>query len=525
MLKKFLAIFMAVVFLALAGCSSTDNNSSNDSNENDEQFTVTQSLQLLYCANDTMNPYKTISKLNAELAYLLFEPLFKVDNNFEPLPVIAKSASIKDKVCTVTLRDAVFSDNTKVSADDVVYSYNLAKKSERFSPYFYEVESVSALDSVTVVFTLKQNDPYFTNLLTFPIIKTGSDNLKNEDNVELVPIGCGPFVFGSEGESLVPNETYFNKITSISKINLINAPDNESMTHYVEVGATDLYYTQTVDNDIIRMSGKKASVNLNNLVYIGINHNYQPLKSATLRYILSSAVSRSQIAEKAFYSNATPANGFFHPVWNEVSGFQTMQSSADLKISVENLGNIGYNILNADGYYENSSGKILELTLMVNKENTEKVAVAELIASQLKAAGIKIQINAVSSSQYYSNLKNGYFQLYLGEIKLLPNMDISPLVIKGKSAAYGMVDARGNENTEESSESYITETSYVSVVKGFLSGENTSADVASALLASMPVIPLVYRNSIAFYSNRVESVENISSCDIFLWLDKYKVTK
>ena len=202
-----------------------------------------------------------------------------------------------------------------------------------------------------------------------------------------------------------------------------------------------------------------------------------------------------------------------------------MQSSADLKISVENLGNIGYNILNADGYYENSSGKILELTLMVNKENTEKVAVAELIASQLKAAGIKIRINAVSSSQYYSNLKNGYFQLYLGEIKLLPNMDISPLVIKGKSAAYGMVDARGDENSEESSESYITETSYVSVVKGFLSGENTSADVASALLASMPVIPLVYRNSIAFYSNRVESVENISSCDIFLWLDKYKVTK
>lgn len=525
MLRKLIAIFLAGILIVLAGCSSTDNNSSNESNENNEQFTITQSLQLLYCANDTMNPYKTISKLNAELAYLLFEPLFKVDNNFEPLPVIAKSVSIKDNVCTVTLKEAVFSDNTKVTADDVLYSYNLAKQSKNYSYLFYEVESVSSPDGVTVVFTLKQYDPYFANLLTFPIIKTGSDTLKNEDNVELVPIGCGPFVFSSEGEALVPNETYFNKISSISKITLINAPDTESMTHYVEVGATDLYYTQTVDNAIIRMSGKKASVNLNNLVFLGINHNYQPLKSARLRYAISSAVSRSQIAEKAFYSNAIPANGFFHPAWNEVSGFQTMQSSQDLKISVENLENIGYNKLNTDGYYENSSGKVLELTLMVNKENTEKVAVAELIASQLKAAGIKIRINAVSRSQYYSNLENGNFQLYLGEIKLLPNMDISPLVIKGKSAAYGMVDSPSTEYTEQTSESYITETSYISVVKGFLGGKNTSADVASALLSSMPVIPLVYRNSIAFYSSRIESVKDISSCDIFLWLDKYKVTK
>ncbi len=527
MLKKFLAILLATVLVLLTGCSAKEEiETPNGQNENGAPAKQSQ-IQLLYCANDTFNPYKTISKLNAELSYLLFEPLFKVDNNFNSLPVIAENIKTEGNTHTVTIKDVVFSDGTKLTADDVLYSYNLAKESNRFSATFYEVQSVVAADSKTIVFTLSQNDPYFSNLLTFPIIKIGSDNLKNEDNVEIVPIGCGPFIFTETGDKLIPNEKYFNKVTSISEIRLINAPDNESMEHYVEVGATDLYYAQMVGDSIIRMSGKKVSVNLNNLIYLGINHNYAPLKSEKLRFAISSAISRAQIAEKTFYYNATPANGFFHPTWSEVSDFQTMQSSADLKISVENLNDIGYNILNTDGYLENASGKILELTLLVNGENAEKVATAELIKAQLKAAGIMIKINAVSSAQFYSSLRSGGFQLYLGEVKLLPNMDISSLVLNGGSAAYGMINPTSytSEEGEEDQTYYSAETAYVSVVKSYLKGESPATAVASALLSSMPVIPLVYRNSIAFYSNQIEDITDISSCDVFLWLDKYKATK
>ncbi len=545
MIKKIIAICLAAALLLLSGCKGNEeDNAPSSAPSSDAQNESLSELQLLYCANDTMNPYKTISKLNAELAYLLFDPLIKVDNSFEEVLVLAKSAVTEGNTCTVTLRDAVFSDTTAVTSEDVIYSYNLAKASERFSHLFYEVERVEAVDAKTVVFVLKVHDPYFSKLLTFPILKAGSDQLKNEDNVELVPIGCGKFVFDNLEPALIPNTKHYSNIEEITKINLVNAPDSESMQHYVEIGATDIYYAEMIDDTIIRMSGKKNEVNLNNLIYLGINHSYAPLKSAELRYAISSAISRKVIAERAFYSNALPATGFFHPDWAEVLGYQTIQSEANQKISVEYLAKIGYNRLNEDGYYENAKGKPLHLTLLVNSDSTTKLAAAKLISKQLEASGIKITVNALNKDAYFTALKAGHFQLYLGEIKLLPNMDISSLVLEGGSAAYGIAadvtqadkqavtessEVESTENKESSAEGttadFNTETAYASVVKGFYQSKNSAVDVASALLASMPVIPLIYRSSIVFYSNEIEDIISPSSCDIFLSIDKYKFKK
>ena len=73
-----------------------------------------------------------------------------------------------------------------------------------------------------------------------------------------------------------------------------------------------------------------------------------------------------------------------------------------------------------------------------------------LIKKQLGEAGIKINLKTTSSEQFASALKNGHFQLYLGEIKLNRNMDVSSLVLKGGSAAYGMPEApKKSENKKD----------------------------------------------------------------------------
>lgn len=531
MLKKIIALLLAVILLTFAGCGDKlPDSSSQDSSTPSGTEETKGSLQLLYCENDTMNPYKTISKLNAELASLLFDPLVKVTDTFESVNVLAERIETVDNICTVTLKDSVFSDNTAVTAEDVVYSCNLAKNCERFSYLFYEVTDIAAADAKTVIFTLNVKDPYFQRLLTFPILKTGSDQLKNEDNVELTPIGCGRFVFDDTSSRLIPNANYSPKITNLEEIRLVNAPDDESMRHHVEVGVTDIYYAETPEDTIIRMSGKKKTVNLNNLVYLGINHNYAPLKNAELRYAISSAISRDEIRSSAFYSNAVAATGFFHPDWREVSDYQTIESKANLKISVEYLSKIGYNRLNEDGYYENSHGNILELTLLVNGDSATKSAAAQLISAQLKAAGIKVTVNSVGKDAYFAALSSGSFQLYLGEVKLLPNMDIRSLVMPYGAAAYGMVDKVAKETheqieTQEDTEKHDDETSYIQVVENFYVGSNTAVDVASSLLANMPVIPILYRDSIVFYSNDIEDIGAVSGGDIFLSIDKYKVKK
>ncbi len=547
MFKKIICLLLAATLLVITGCGSADKKEDTQSQQDSAEAGFKKELQLLYCANDTMNPYKTISKLNAELGLLLYDSLFKYTNNFETVYCLASNVAFEDKVYTVSLKNATFSDGSRVTSADVLYSYNLAKASDRFSSYFYEVVSVTAPDAEHIVFTLNCYDPYFANLLTFPIIKEGSDKLKNEDNVELAPIGSGRFVFDSKNAVLLKNQNHFENGGNIDKINLINAPDTESMVHYVEIGASDIYFADLSDDSIIRMNSKKITVNRNNLIYLGINHNFAPLKSDELRFAISAAISRNDIANRAFYTNATPATGFFHPSLDAVSTYQSISSTEDKKISVENLSKIGYNKLNSDRYYENQEGKIVELTLLVNKESASKLSCAQLIADRLADVGIKVTVNAVDKNAYFSALQNGQFQLYIGEVKLLPNLDMRSLLINGGSAAYGMVAQKLPEEVDNETESneagdegqaedslpedlpsepyFDNETAYISVIDGFYNGTNTITDLASSLLSSMPVIPLVYRNSLVFYSGEIEDVYSPSYCDIFISMDKYIVKK
>ena len=343
MIKKTVCLLLSLLLVFMMGCSSAQEETNEESPQSGNVSAVSGEFQLLYCANDTMNPYKTISKLNAELGLLLYDSLVKYDNEFETVNCLASDITFEEKVYTVSIRDAVFSDGTKLTSKDVLYSYNLAKDSTRYSSFFYEVSSVDAPDDAHIVFTLNCADPYFSNLLTFPIIKEGSDQLKNEDNVELAPIGSGRFVFDSKNAVLTKNTTHFFGNGNIEKITLINAPDSESMAHYVEIGATDIYFADSTDESIIRMDSQKVTVNRNNLIYLGINHNYAPLKSDELRFAISAAISREDIKTKAFYSNAKVATGFFHPDLKGLSAFQSINPLSDEKISVENLAKIGYN--------------------------------------------------------------------------------------------------------------------------------------------------------------------------------------
>ena len=194
--KKIFILLLSCLMIFLSACDNSKDVSSviDDNKASEEQNTTVHTLQLLYCENDTLNPYKTVNKANFELGLLIFEPLVKVCNDFSTELALAESVEINEKECTVKLRDASFSDASKVKSSDVVFSYQLALKSDGYSYLFYNVESVSATDDLTIIFSLKSHDPFFASLLTFPILKEGSDELKNEDNVELSPIGSGRFV-------------------------------------------------------------------------------------------------------------------------------------------------------------------------------------------------------------------------------------------------------------------------------------------------------------------------------------------
>ena len=545
---KFKQIISILTVLAIAlsftGCKSTTQNTVSDNQpESTTQVKKTSDyMTLLYSAADTFNPYTVKTDINRQLCMLLYQSLIKLDNEFEPQYVLAKTVKIKGKKCVVTLKNSFFSDGSIITADDVVYSCRLAMKSKNsYSKKLYEVKSVSAADSVTIEFTLNKEDKYFVNLLDFPIIKSKSDTVTDSDSVLQPPIGSGRYKVAKNKQSLVINAKYQGKKGSIKKIMLINAPDSESVTHYAQIGAADMFYSDISDGNILRISGQKYDVNLNNLVYIGINKNNPTLNLYEMRQALSSGIDRSKLCQDSYYNNAVSATGFFNPVWKVTSAVQNIQITQNKEITIENLEKIGYNRLDSKGIRLNSAGHTLSFTMLVNSENRIRVAAAKSIASQLLDVGIKITVDEKPFKQYRKALKNGKFQLFLGEVKLTDNMDISCLVTEDGSAAFGLYKEKDKKDKKDESDNKaelsdereenenkapdLSALAPGEVVKGFYEGENTITDIAAVLQNDMPFVPVCYRTGVLFCNDNIENIDTYSASDIYSSIDSYIINQ
>lgn len=526
-MRKILSVFLCFVLtLGFVGCKG-ENETSSDNPQSSQTQKYKNYITLLYSASDSFNPYEVKTDTNRQLCMLLYEPLVKLDNEFNAVYSIAKSVETNANVCTVKLKKVNFSDGSPLTAEDVVHSYNLAKQSGSwYASKLYQVVSVEIQSVDTVVFNLNVSDPYFENVLDFPIIKMGSENVVDSDSVKFPPIGSGRYKVSDDRQLLLLNEQYHGEKSSITEIRLINAPDNESVSHYIEIGAADMYYSNISDGNILRMSGQKIDINLNNLVYIGVNQNYGALTYRQLRQAISSGIDRSKICQDTYYNNALPATGFFNPVWQETKSVQNIQTVANSQITIENLQEIGYNNLDSDGFYRKNGGG-LSFSLLVNKENRMRVAAANEIAKQLANVGIKITVLEESYENYKQRLQSGGFQLYLGEVKFTDNMDLRPLVTQGGAVAFGVknsetVETEETQETQEQVTQSVIDTSCAQVIEKFYKGEASVNDVASVLQTEMPVIPVCYRTGVLFCNDNIENVKDSSQSDIYFSIESYK---
>ena len=520
-MKRILALVLAVAMIfCLSACSGGEGSVAET--PMNEAVDTAKIVNLAYNSADTFNPYTAKTTLNKNLCTLLFDPLVKVDNKLETVNVLAATSEVSGTNLVVTIKSANFTDGTTLTPDDVVYSFNLAKQgTSRYAALLNTVTSAQVRDKNSVVFTLLKADPNAANLLIFPIIKIGTDQLKTEDNVYLTPVGTGRYTVNDDKNGFTSNKNWHGGTVSIEKINLVNSPDNEALTHSVETGAIDYYYTDLSDCNIIRMSGERVNIPLNNLVYIGLNTTFGLFSSNYARQAISSGINRNIICEEGYYNNALAATGVFNPLWNAVSNSQTIQNVANTKIAIENLAEIGYNKKDNEGYFLNSSGKRLTISLLVNKENTFRVNAATLISKQLAAVGIYVKVNAVEYERYTELLKAGSFDMYIAETNIPYNMDITELVTPSGALAYGIKKNAPKKDGQETA----NETSWATekVIASYYSGVGNIPDIAVTAISEMPIVPVCYRTGVLFTSDKITPNESACADDIFFGFENIKL--
>ncbi len=519
---KFISIFLVfAILISLAGCKKASNevNSAESTSSNEEKSNLS-SFKLLYCSKDSFDPYRCKTKQNLDLSYLLFDPLIKTDNNFDYKYCLAESAAINGNLCSVVLKNAKFSDGTLVTADDVVFSFEKAKKSS--TVYAYSLKnaiSATATGTKSVSFKLSKNDPYFYNVLDFPIIKKGSDHLTNSDNKELPPTGSGRYVFTEDLKSLIKNTNYHGGGGSFETISLIDSPDNESSLNNIEIGAVDYYFSDLADGTFPKMNGKKAQINMTNLVFLGVNQNNIYLSKVLVRQAVSAAINRTVIAENQYFTNATEAVGPFPSCFAPAIDYQTIKPTDSAETVKNNLTSAGFTDRDSEGYYI-SSNKRVSLRILVNKDNEVRLSAAKKIAEQLNTSGIYATVKAVSRAEYDSAISAKNYDLYLGEMKYSANMDLTELCDFVYTHGFYGNSTQNTASTSSEPEQNGSSITTKSAVSKFYSGEITIGDLITVFTSELPVIPVVFRTGLAVYTNNIKNNLTPSYSDLFYGFEK-----
>lgn len=432
-MKKCIALLLALLLAGLCGCTSWDEaDYINDPLSELQQYYQPQeeddpaltAFVLPYRSGETADPITCRDGMQLTLSALLYEPLYRLTPDFKPEAVLALRDSF-DPVSftyTVTLRGGLhFSDGSIVTAQDVAATLLRARQSPRYAARLADVTDIRAVDSATVQIHLAQDRQGFAALLDIPIVKAGTESAA-------FPTGSGPYVKAANSSTLLPN-TYWQGAGTLpfQEIGLLACKSEEAAayafsSHDVHLLACDLTGTA---RDVASTSGSSTDADTTIFQFLGFNMNRRLFQDEAMRLAVGMAVDRSAIVSAYLMEHGTATQFPVHPASSLYpTALEHAYTADDCAAAMAEL--------------DMADGKdIYHLTLLVNSENSFKVAAAQEIAQSLSQYDLDVTVNALPWEAYLSALEDGRFDLYYGECKLTADWDVSPLLATGGSLNYG----------------------------------------------------------------------------------------
>ena len=334
----------------------------------------------------------------------VFEGLTRIDQTGTVQPALATSWTISDDGLTYSFslaENVSYHDGAAFTADDVVYSFNRAMADESTNAQkglFESIESVVADEDHKVTITLKQPTGQFLFNLGWGdavIVDEASAETNKSD-----PIGTGPFKFErwNKGDrvELVRNEDYWGEPAALSKAVFKFIPDPAAAVAAMLAGDVDAFANFPAPESLAQFEGdprfKVAIGSTEGETILAINNGKPPLDNIKVRQALASAVDRSAVVDGAMFGYGTPIGSHFaphHPAYVDLTGlypYDPGQSRALLEEAGQSEG--------------------LQLTLKLPPPTYARRG-GEIIAAQLKEAGIDVEILPMEWAQWLEQVFKG----------------------------------------------------------------------------------------------------------------------
>ncbi len=470
-------LIFALIFTLFYGCKKEPEKPDDPQIVTNIDAGSENTLKLAYSKADMLDPFTCTMSANIQILGLIYDGLYKLDKSYEPIPVIAKSSIVSGNTINVTLNNATFSDGTTLTANDVAYSFNKAKNSPYYTERLKNILTASISSSNMLMFTLEKNDPYALACLTFPIVKNGAEG-------EL-PVGSGRYSVKASGETiyLVVNnkKTGFNP--SIKTIMLVPVRDSSSIETSLEIGNTGFYYNDLSNGTYSRINAKTVEMGINNFVFLAFNSSSEIFSNPFIRQAVNLSVNRKEVASTAFQGHARETYSPFNPDWYKLAS-KDLVVSVDLPKAKNLIAQSGLDITQK------------EVSILVNKENQFKLETAQFIQGYLSDLGFKVILKDYEPKYYTEALEIGSYDMYIGEMRLSPNMDLSSFF---DGTVFG-IDTAGVSASRYSQ---------------LLNGGCELMDFVNTFNDDLPFIPLCYRNAAASYTNAMNADYACCDGDVF----------
>lgn len=339
---------------------------------------------------DFLDPHLAVAAGTKEILFNLFQGLVRLtpEGTFEPCLATEWKAENEGKDLRFKLRRGVrFHNGKELSAEDVIYSLSRAAGLDSEKPLVQGLAGIrsveAAADGSEILIRQETPDPDLISSLTCAIIPAGYEGQSEK------PVGTGPFAFTSYTPQveLVLNrfEDYWGE-NAASLDSVIFRIYSNMDTAYLQLksGEIDLFPYLSMDKaDSLKDEYQIVTGSANMVQIFALNNLREPLNNPKVREAVDLAVDRDKLIELTMGEYGIPlASGMasaMGPYFNKELG-KNLKADAEKAKAI--LKDAGY----ADG---------IEFTLTVMSNYQIHVDTANILAAQLKEAGIRVQIETV----------------------------------------------------------------------------------------------------------------------------------
>jgi peptide/nickel transport system substrate-binding protein len=370
---------------------------------------------LTYALDEDISVFQPWNLQNraAEVAASLTQAgLMRLDVRGQPQLELASSWQVDQTgtVVTVTLRNELqWSDGQSLTAADVVYTYQTLQALDLQTPLGRELQLIREVVATTptvVEFRLTQAYSPLLTLWALPILPRHilAEQALDAVNLRTLTVGAGPFVLSQIAENgewqLVGNQYYHRGQPLFDGVTL---QLNQSVESLHTLHASDALFVidtqQTVDADETLQSLYPLNSVLSVAFNMRVNRelNGLPLRHELIRLAeVDGHFSQTQSRMMGVHQLALPGN------WLEVPELNTRTMANDEQLAQQGwqYDPVSLQLLR--------NGEPLTLTMIVQADNSQHLALAQFLAEKWQKVGVEITRLDLSRQQYLERLVTPY---------------------------------------------------------------------------------------------------------------------